>query len=70
MEAIPDPQAGGQTRIELRHELDSAYWCRLFDVSHAELRYAIQHVGPQAAAVRRFLDDARLHAKGLQPASA
>jgi hypothetical protein len=70
MEATPDPQAGSPVRIELRHELDSAYWCRLFDVSHAELRYAIQHVGPQAAAVRRFLDDVRLRAKGLQPSAA
>ena len=70
MESTPDPQPDTQTRIELRHELDSAYWCRLFDVSHAELRYAIQHVGPQAAAVRRFLDDARMRARGVQPASA
>jgi hypothetical protein len=70
MESTPDTRLDTQTRIELRHELDSAYWCRLFDVSHAELRYAIQHVGPQAAAVRRFLDDARMRAKGLQPNAA
>ena len=66
MEASPAPES---SRIELLHALDSAYWCRLFDVSQAELRFAIQQVGPQPAAVRRFLDEARLRAKGIQPAT-
>lgn len=53
-----DPDAAikvAPARIELRNELDCAYWCRVFDVTHAELRQAIQQVGPGVAAVRRYL---------------
>ncbi|MED5618103.1 DUF3606 domain-containing protein [Ideonella sp. BN130291] len=42
-------------RIEMRRDTDIAYWCRVLDVSPAELRRAVQHVGPQVAAVRRHL---------------
>lgn len=42
-------------RIELRHDFDAAYWCRVFDISRAELRTAVQHAGPQVDAVCRYL---------------
>ena len=47
------PAAGA--RIEVRHSVDAAYWCRVFDVSHRELCHAVQQVGPQVAEVRRYL---------------
>ena len=50
----PVPLVSDAGRIELRHDLDAAYWCRLFAVSPAELRSAVQRVGPQAVAVRRY----------------
>jgi hypothetical protein len=49
---IPD----GSRRIEVRRDLDAAYWCRVFDVSPRELRHAVQQVGPQVAEVRRFFE--------------
>jgi len=47
-------QAGGQ-RIDMTRDVDVAYWCRLFDVDHAQLRRAVQQVGPQSSAVLRYL---------------
>jgi hypothetical protein len=52
--ATPQEMASGSHRIEVRHDLDAMYWCRLFDVSPQELRRAVQQVGPQVAAVRRY----------------
>jgi chorismate synthase len=43
-------------RIDLTHETDVAYWCRIFNVSIEELRAAVQHAGPQVERVRRYLD--------------
>lgn len=45
----------GSRRIEVRRDLEAAYWCRVFGVSPQELRHAVQQVGPQVAAVQRFL---------------
>jgi len=46
----------GSRRIEVRRDLEAAYWCRVFDVSRQELRHAVQQVGPQVAEVRRFFE--------------
>jgi len=44
-------------RIDLTRDVEVAYWCRFFDVSHHELRRAVQQVGPRAPAVLRYLRD-------------
>jgi hypothetical protein len=53
----PPPQAGSlpSRRIDLTHETDVAYWCRIFNVTIEELREAVQHAGPQVDEVRRYL---------------
>ena len=52
----PAALSPGSARIEVRHTLDAAYWCRVFGVNHRQLCHAVQHVGPQVAAVRRYLN--------------
>ena len=42
-------------RINLTRETDVAYWCRVFDVSIGQLRDAVQHVGHEVPAIRRYL---------------
>ena len=42
-------------RIDLTRDVEVAYWCRVFDVDHAQLRRAVQQVGPRAPAVARHL---------------
>lgn len=42
-------------RIDLTRQLDVAYWCRVFDVSSAQLREAVHHAGHQVEEVRRYL---------------
>ncbi|EWS56885.1 MULTISPECIES: DUF3606 domain-containing protein [Methylibium] len=42
-------------RIDLLRDVDVAYWCRLLDVDHAQLRRAVQQVGPRAESVVRYL---------------
>jgi hypothetical protein len=42
-------------RINLTRETDVAYWCRIFDVSIDQLRHAVQHVGHEVPAIRRYL---------------
>ncbi len=42
-------------RIDLTRETDVAYWCRIFDVTIEELREAVQHAGPDAGEVQRYL---------------
>ena len=56
MDTLP-PQADSlpSQRIDLTHETDVAYWCRIFNVSIEELREAVQHAGPQVDEVRRYL---------------
>ena len=48
----PDPLS---PRIDLLSGVDVGFWCRALDVDHAGLRYAVQHVGPRADAVARYL---------------
>jgi hypothetical protein len=43
-------------RIDLTREMQVAYWCRIFDVSEAELRNAVKHAGHQIPEVRRYLN--------------
>jgi len=56
MDTLP-PQAESlpSRRIDLTRETDVAYWCQIFNVSIEELREAVQHAGPQADEVRRYL---------------
>jgi hypothetical protein len=49
------PADTGGERIDLTRDVEVAYWCRLFDIDHAQLRRAIQQVGPRAPAVARYL---------------
>ncbi|UUX94033.1 DUF3606 domain-containing protein [Aquabacterium sp. J223] len=44
-------------RIDLASQLDIDFWCGVFHVAPGDLRHAVQQVGPQAAAVRRYLED-------------
>jgi hypothetical protein len=55
MDQSSTPATPGRQRIDMLHDADVHFWCRLFDVTPAQLRYAVQHVGPQADAVRRHL---------------
>ncbi len=41
--------------IDLTQQMDVAYWCRVFDVSAAQLREAVHHAGHQVDEVRRYL---------------
>ena len=42
-------------RIDLLHETDVAYWCRILNVSPEQLRIAVQHAGPKAVEVQHYL---------------
>jgi hypothetical protein len=48
-------QTSTPERIDLTRAADVAYWCRIFDVSIAQLRDAVHHAGHQVAEVRRYL---------------
>jgi len=48
-------QSKSQQVINLTRTMDVAYWCRVFDVSAAQLRDAVHHAGHQVADVRRYL---------------
>ena len=41
--------------IDLTHQMDVAYWCRIFDVDAAQLRQAVHHAGHQVTEVQRYL---------------
>ncbi|MBU6257486.1 MAG: DUF3606 domain-containing protein [Burkholderiales bacterium] len=59
---MPTEHAQGTTasaRIELRRGVDVNYWCQVLHVSASELRHAVQQVGPQVAAVHRYLSEHR-----------
>ena len=49
----------GHARIDLLSDTDVAYWCRLLDIDHGELRRCVQKVGPRADAVVRCLNQKR-----------
>jgi hypothetical protein len=55
-------------RIDLLRDTDVAYWCRLLDVDHSELRRAVQQVGPRAGAVLRHIQRMRAARSGSTPA--
>ncbi|MET0311228.1 MAG: DUF3606 domain-containing protein [Burkholderiaceae bacterium] len=42
-------------RIDLTSETDVAYWCRILDLTAHQLRFAVQHAGPQVQEVQRYL---------------
>jgi hypothetical protein len=56
-ETPPVPSRDDCERIDMTRDVDVAYWCRFFDVSHHRLRHAVQQVGPRAPAVLRYLRD-------------
>jgi hypothetical protein len=43
------------TLIDLTHQTDVLYWCRIFGVTMEELREAVHHAGHQVAEVQRYL---------------
>jgi hypothetical protein len=47
--------AGAGQRIDLTHQMDVAYWCRVFDISIDQLRDAVHHAGHQVQEVQRYL---------------
>ena len=42
-------------RIDLTREMETAYWCRIFNVSKDQLRDAVHHAGHQVQDVQRYL---------------
>jgi hypothetical protein len=52
--------------IDLTRQTEVAYWCRIFDVSMAQLREAVHHAGHQTDAVERYLREKKL--KPAEPA--
>jgi hypothetical protein len=59
--AMPDDRLTSVShtpRIDMLRESDVHFWCRTFDVSPAQLRSAVQQVGPRADAVQRCLQRA------------
>ena len=47
--------AAAVQRIDLTQQMDVAYWCRIFDISAAQLREAVHHAGHQVHEVQRYL---------------
>ncbi|MDE1947361.1 MAG: DUF3606 domain-containing protein [Burkholderiales bacterium] len=45
------------TRIDMLRGADVAYWCHLFGVEAADLRRAVQQVGPRVQAVHQYLSE-------------
>jgi hypothetical protein len=54
---MDDSKPASAQRINLTRETDVAYWCRVFDVSIGQLRDAVQHVGHEVPAIRRYLTE-------------
>ena len=48
--------------IDLTQQMDVAYWCRVFDISAAQLREAVHHAGHQVQEVQRYLRQKLPHA--------
>ena len=48
-------EAAAAQLIDLTRQMDVAYWCRIFDVSAAQLREAVHHAGHQVQEVQRYL---------------
>jgi hypothetical protein len=48
-------EAENSRLIDLTSQTDTQFWCRVFDVSMAELREAVHHSGHLAADVERYL---------------
>jgi hypothetical protein len=49
------PSSEQPARIDLTSDTDVAYWCRVLDIDHSQLRRAVQKVGPRADAVVRCI---------------
>ena len=47
--------AEGVRLIDLTQQTDVQFWCRVFDLSMAELRDAVHHAGHEVEAVERYL---------------
>ena len=45
----------GLRLIDLTQQTDVQFWCRVFDLSMAELRDAVHHAGHQVEEVERYL---------------
>ena len=45
----------GGRLIDLTRQTDVQFWCRVFDLSMAELRDAVHHAGHEVEAVERYL---------------
>ena len=49
----------GVRLIDLTQQTDVQFWCRVFDLSMAELRDAVHHAGHQVEEVERYLRQKR-----------
>jgi hypothetical protein len=47
--------ASDSARIDLTHQTDVQFWCRVFDVRIDQLRDAVHHAGHQVEEVERYL---------------
>lgn len=56
------PAPDSSRHIDLTQQTDAQYWCRIFDVTMAELRDAVHHAGHQADEVERYLRQKRAKA--------
>lgn len=50
-------------RIDMTSDTDVAYWCRVLALSAHQLRFAVQHAGPQVQEVQRYLREKGLPAE-------
>lgn len=48
-------EAENSRLIDLTSQTDAQFWCRVFDVSMAELRDAVHHAGHLVEEVERYL---------------
>jgi hypothetical protein len=55
MDDTPSSPAESPRLIDLTRQTDVQYWCRVFDVSMAQLRDAVHHAGHQVKEVERYL---------------
>jgi len=56
-QALRDVDVANRRVIDLTHQTDVQFWCRVFDVSMDELRDAVHHAGHKVEDVERYLRD-------------
>jgi hypothetical protein len=57
MTAPQDPPGESSETINLSHSFARDYWCTRLNTNIADLKQAVQAVGPNLADVKRYLDE-------------